>query len=149
MYLRTSDYDPAIQDANLQQIISLNGAIRLMAELRAKEEINSYLIGKYDTEREFTDTNPFSVSAVYLGGNRCEMNFAAYDPTKTYTAASKTMVVNAGIAYIIAVDTPAPAGTFDVNKWTAMGAQYDIYSLALPYDEFNYYGHYNIGDIVF
>jgi len=149
MYLRTSDYDPAIQDANLQQIISLNGAIRLTAELRSKEEIESYLIGKYNTEREFTDTNPFALAAVYLGGSRCELNFAAYDPTKTYTAASKTIVVNAGIAYIIAIDTPAPAGIFDAAKWTVLGNQYDIYSLGFPYDEFDYYGHYNIGDVVF
>ena len=146
MYLRTSDYDPAIQDANLQQIISTNSLIRLTAENRAKEEIESYLKGKYDTDAEFTDTNPFDISATYYGASRIELNFSAYNPATSYLAVDNTCVTYGGYAYIILNDT---TGTFNPSDWTLLGAQYNLLYVKNPYTRFDYYGFYNVGDIVF
>lgn len=116
--------------------------------MRAQEEIESYLSGKYDTAREFTDTSPFSRLTAYKASARGELNFAAYDPTIEYLAADKANVIYLGKAYTINVNTPNPAGTFDPGSWILLGNQYEIVSLALPYTEFNYYGNYNVGDVV-
>jgi hypothetical protein len=42
----------------------------------------------------------------------------AYDPLVQYLAVNETYVSQAGAIYVIKLDTPNPAGAFDVTKWT-------------------------------
>lgn len=147
MYLRTSDYDPAIQDVNLQQIISTNNLIRLTAELRAKEEIESYLKGKYDTAREFTDTAQYSPNISYKAGNRFELTGTLYDATKFYLTGEIVQYLT-GI-YICIAQTPVPAGAFSQQYFLYLGEVYEVWSYEIPYTEFDFYGVYTVGDVVF
>lgn len=55
-YLNNTDFDLTIQDANLQQIISNNEAIRQQAELVAIGEARSYLVQKYRFDDELLNT---------------------------------------------------------------------------------------------
>lgn len=55
-YLNSSDFNLLIQDANLQQIINQNEAIRQQAELTAIGEARSYLIQKYLFDEELLKT---------------------------------------------------------------------------------------------
>lgn len=55
-YLENSDFNLVIQDANLQQIINQNEAIRQQAELVAIGEARSYLIQKYMFDDELNKT---------------------------------------------------------------------------------------------
>jgi phage gp36-like protein len=55
-YLQNTDYNLLIQDANLQQIISANEAIRTQANILAESEARSYLIQKYDFDAEVVKT---------------------------------------------------------------------------------------------
>ena len=64
-YLTANDYLKQIQDANLQQLISSNANIMSMAELAAEAEAISLLTQKFDTDAEFTDTNPWNPADVY------------------------------------------------------------------------------------
>lgn len=147
MYLRTRDYDRFIQGANFQQIISQDSSLRLLAEAAALEEVNSNLLNKYDTSIEFTDTNPFSVTAAYNAFGRVELNgFADYNPAVSYLAANKTIVTFSSNIYIIKNDT---TGVFAPGDWTLLGAQYDLFYIPYPYPVFSFYGTYKVGDRVF
>ena len=150
MYLRGVDYKPYIQDANIQQVISSDDSIRLLVESMAQEEAISYLAQKYDTDKEFTNTDVFSITQKYTAGSRVELSgFSAYNPASTYTAASKIIVINNNLAYLVKNDSLAPAGIFVPADWYLLGAVNQIFSVALPYNEFNLNGIYNKGDKVY
>ena len=55
-YLNNNDFLLHIQDVNMQQIINSNEAIRDQANLLAIAEARSYLIQKYDIDKELTKT---------------------------------------------------------------------------------------------
>ena len=138
MYLRTKDYGRFIQSENLGQVISSDETLRLLSETAAQEEINSYLIGKYDTSKEFTSTDPFSITDIYSAQSRVELiGYPTYDPTATYTAASKVIVIYSGNIYQCKSDSAVPAGNFTLSDWTLLGALNDLFYIALPYPAFN------------
>lgn len=143
-YLRARDYILQIQDANLQQIISSNPEVQAEAERVAQAEVISYLVQKYDTTQEFTDTNPFLMSLAYPAKARIEINFPAYVPATNYV--TNDLVINAGIGYVC---TGATTGTFAPAKWTAIGTQYDLFYAKLPKAEFDCTKYYKVGDQVF
>lgn len=143
-YIRLFDYYRAIQDAQLQQIISSNDSIREVAEAEAQAEVISYLTQKYDTESEFTDTVPFDPSATYYANDLVELNFNTYNSALNYI--NGDVVIEAGFGYIC--NTPT-TGAFDVNKWDKLGKQYDLFHVKVPEMEFNYKSYYVAGDKVF
>lgn len=143
-YLRLFDYYRAIQDAQLQQVITSNDSIRSMAEIEAQAEAVSYLTQKYDTDKEFTDTLVWNNSATYYAGNLVELNYSDYDSTHTYSTGN--LVVYSGSAYIC---TGATTSEFSPASWTLLGLKYDLLYVTYPQTEFNYKTYYNKGDKVF
>ena len=55
-YLEQADWDLAIQEVNMQQIINNTPAFKTKAELLAIAEAQSYLIQKYDINAELAKT---------------------------------------------------------------------------------------------
>ena len=143
-YLRYQDYIKTIQDVNMQQIISGDDTQRTLCEAAAQQTAIEHLTAKYDTTKEFTDTNPYSFTTVYQAGQRAELNFSTYNTATAYVV--NTLVINTGLAYIC---TGATTGPFDITNWTLLGKQYDIFYITQPYPTFNYALFYNINDKVF
>lgn len=143
-YLRARDYDKQIQQDNFSQIISNDPGIRLLAEAAAEEECISYLVQKYDTTQEFNGVLVWSPTYAYDAGQLIELNFDTYVATNSYVAGD--LVVNAGLAYICG---NATTGTFNINDWILLGAQYDLFYANYPYPVFDLNKIYNIGDNVF
>ena len=149
-YLRYHDYLQQIQDKQLKALITNNQAIRTLTERIAQAEITSYLVQKFDTVNEFTDTNNYSYTAVQNANQLVELNFPAYDPTATY--ALNTLTTNTvGLVsqcYICttAIGTPE---SFNPAHWLLLGNLYDLFYLQYPYPLFNQKNYYNKGDNVF
>lgn len=143
-YLRSRDLDKQIQSDNLNQIISSDSGILLLAELAAQEECVSNLVQKYNTASEFTDTNPWSRTLAYNVGARFELNYPVYLPATSYQI--NDLIAYSGNCYIC---TAITTGVFDITKWTLLGALYDIFYAKYPYPQFNIDKPYKIGDIVF
>lgn len=77
-YLISSDYDRAIQDVTLQQIISGNAALLAIAESTAVSKAKSYLKMKYDVDREFASFVQYSDTATYSALARVTNNTDIY-----------------------------------------------------------------------
>lgn len=149
MYLRQRDYDRLIQSDNLNQILSSDDNIRLLAEQDAKEEVESYLISKYDIASELSDLVAFSMLDTYYPGQRVMLSgYAAYVPTATYLTASKTIVqVGTGTtatAWLITQDL-ANAGVWQDSFGIKLGNMHDIWTLSFVADMFNLYKEVKAG----
>jgi len=146
MYLRYRDYLKQIQADQLTQVIGSDSSLRVSCELTSQEDITGYLTKRYDVAKEFLGMGTFSMDTTYKARYRVELDATAYSNTATY--ALKAMAVQSGNVYICT--TAIIAGeSFDAAKWKLLGAQYDIYCIALPYDEFNVKAVYVRGDKVF
>jgi len=160
MYLRTRDYDPAILAPNLLQIITnatvADLGIRQIVENYAKGVVRSYLKQKYYTDWELTDTNVYSryianttTPILFYSGSRVELNFAAYVPANTYNIGDTCSVTAAGVTTEYICNTNGTTGTFNPSNWYAVGIQYDLWNVQMPYPLFNVNANYKIGDIRF
>jgi len=147
MYLRLYDYQPLINADNLQQVISANDSLRILAEKAAQEEAYSQLNTKFDLTRELTDTNLFSYSKIYTGGDRVELNYPAYDATQTYQFHTSYCTYNKQ-CYICSTPITTPEA-FNPAHWTLLGNQYDLFFVTYPYPYFDAYHVYAKGDYVF
>lgn len=142
-YLRYYDYLKAIQDVNIQQIINQDDSIRLTAESEAQAEVISYLVQKYDIQKEFTDTTIWNPATTYYGNNLVELNYADYVPATAYVIGN--LVTYLGNCYICTTNT---TGVFVPANWTLLGKKFDLFYITLPYKEFYYKSLYNVGDQV-
>ncbi len=134
-YLRTYDYFQNIQSQQLDQITGSSVAVRLTAELKALEEVTSYLTQKYDMTIELTDTVVWSPNTIYKAKNRVYLDASAYSAASTY--ALKALVLQGGNVYIC-ITAITVAEAFTIGKWTLLGAQYDLFYVTLPKPEFNF-----------
>jgi hypothetical protein len=145
-YLRLQDYYTTIQDANLQQVLSNTDSYRTTKEQAALTEITSYLIQKYDCTDEFRDTKTFSFTTYYKAKQLVQLDATAYSNTATYALNALTLY-QGKVYYNITAITVGEA--FTSSKWTLLGAQYDLFYIPVPFDEFNVYSTYSVGDNVF
>jgi hypothetical protein len=90
-YLIANDYNRLIQNPTLQQIISGNNVLVKITEQSAISEMISYLVQKYDTSKEFTDTNIYNAGATYKARERVYLDALVYAATKTYAAGVLTL----------------------------------------------------------
>jgi len=144
-YLRYYDYSKTIQDVNLQQIINADDNTRLLCEQTAQATAIEHLKAKYDTDLEFTNTVVWSPSVAYAAGTLVELNYAVYDPAKSYV--TNNLVTYSGSCYICTGNTGPIA--FDPTKWTLLGKLYDLFYVTYPKPYFWYKNYYNKGDQVF
>jgi len=151
-YLRQRDYDRVILSDELNQITNLDSGIQSLAELTSRAEVYKWLKQKYYLDWEFTDTNVYSQSNIYTGYNRVELNFIAYDDTKTYAVGDLVSFIDANEVnqqYVCKTAITVPA-VFDATKFYNIGVQYDLFNLQLPYPLFQLIsGFYKPGDVVF
>lgn len=145
-YLIFADYKKQVQTDNLLQVIGNDLTVLKTAELQAIEEAYGYLSQKYDTSKEFTNTQQYSQSAAYYAGDRIYLDATAYSATSTYSL--NDLCLYNGVVYVC-VTAITVAEAFNVNKWIALGNQYDIFNAQYPKPLFNYKSAYKIGDQVF
>lgn len=143
-YLIQSDFKKLIQTDNLNQIIGGDNSILLSIQRAAQSEAVSYLVQKYITAEEFTDTNAYDSTISYDAKDRIYLDAQIYNAALNYILDQLTQL--SGNIYIC---VSATTGTFDLTKWTLLGVQGTIFFVTLPATEFNYYNFYNVGSIVF
>ena len=145
-YLIIQDFKKQIQSDNLQQIIGSDLEVLKTAELQAVEEAYGYLVQKYDTTQEFTDTAIWSLQTPYNATDRVYLDAPAYSATLTYALNSLTS--HSGKVY--KCTTAITDGeAFNPAKWQLIGDQYDMYYAKYPKPLFNYLQTYRTGDQVF
>lgn len=143
-YLIPSDYKKQIQTLNLSQITGGDDSILTQWAQTAQEKCISYLVQKYDTNLEFTDTNPWSSEKAYTAGDRVYLDADPYLQASNYVV--DDLVLNGNSVYkCIAITT----GTFDPSKWSLIATQFQIYYGAYPFPVFNSNLRYNTGDQVY
>lgn len=145
-YLIFSDFKKQIQQDNLLQIIGNDLSVLATAELQAIEEAYGYLVQKYLTDQEFTDTLPWAYAATYKATSRVYLDAAAYLATATYTLHALTLYQNNVYICTTAITTPE---TFNPAHWQLLGAQYDLFFGTYPKPLFDYQAIYVVGDQVF
>ncbi|MDQ2718225.1 MAG: DUF1320 domain-containing protein [Bacteroidota bacterium] len=144
MYLIQSDYKKQIQSDNLNQIIGSDTSILHSAELTAIEEVQSYLVQKYDLINEFQSLFVFDSTAIYKANTRVYLDANTYSNTASYVVGNS--VIYSGNYYICKGNM---TGTFDTNAWTLINSQYTIYYAQYPFPVFDYNTQYIVGDKVF
>ncbi len=132
-YLILQDYYSTIQDENLQQILNSADSFRLVKQSTALTEIKSYLDQRFDTSAEFTDTVQFSYTDEYFAKQRVYLDADAYVPASTYN--TNALTLSNGNVYKAKQDDIT--GAFDGTKWDLLGAQYDLFYVTLPAEEFD------------
>lgn len=147
-YLITNDYQRIIQTTELNAITTNSVITRQLVEQSTQTEIQQYLIQRFDMAREFQNLSSWSPLLIYKATQRVYLDAAPYDPTLTYFASAKKMVLQSGNVYLSFADTISPAGTFDPSKWTLLGAQYQMFFVSFPQPEFNVDKFYHKGDQV-
>lgn len=146
-YLRLQDYyNKRIQQAQLNQITQNRDAVRISCEIEAVAQATSYLVQRYDLAEELTDTAVFSSNLVFKPKDRFELNALDYNPLNTYTAGQTTLYQ--GNVYYCKNNITVPEA-FNLNNWTLIGAQYDLFYVDIPYSYYDYKVLYNVGDRIF
>lgn len=145
-YLFFNDYKKAIQVDNLMQIVGNDTSMITATELDAVEEFKSYLVQKYDVNKEFTDTLKYQFNVTRYAKDRIYLDADVYSSASRY--AVNDQVLYGGDVYICitAIDPPEP---FDISKWQLLGNQYDIFFVKTPQPDWNYYSNYVKNNIVF
>lgn len=145
-YLIFSDFKKQIQQDNLLQVIGNDLTVLATAELQAIEEAYGYLVQKYVTDQEFTDTLPWSATVAYSAGDRVYLDATAYSATATYPL--KSLVLQGGNVYICTTAITV-AEAFTPANWTNLGPQYTLFYVTYPKPVFDYQAIYQKGDQVF
>jgi len=143
-YLIRSDYYKSIKEPQIVQITGGDNNILLQAEAAAMERAMGMLVQKYEIDREFTNTQPYSTNTVYRAADRVYINYPAYVATNSYIIGN--YCTNSGQAYVCTTNT---TGVFNASHWANIGTSTSIYYASFPYPPFNLYGNYAVGDKVF
>jgi hypothetical protein len=145
-YLLQNDFKKIIQTENLLQLVGSDLTILSFAQNYAEALATSYLRQKYDTAKEFTDTNTWNVATVYTAETLIYLDASAYSAVATY--ALNTLTLQAGSVYLCT--TAITVGeAFTPAHWALLGLQYAMFFVTLPFPEFNLYQIYVKGDQIF
>lgn len=149
-YLIRQDYKSLIQTDNLAQIIGSDYTLLTKAEQAALSEVKSYLVQKYNVDREFVDTALFTHSATYYPSSRFYLDADAYLATAVYD--TNALVVYNNVVYINITPIATPEA-WNGSKWASCGDRYAIFHIdmeqdAEPSTEWDYYTEYEAGEFV-
>jgi len=145
-YLIRNDYKGLIQTDNLSQIIGSDYSILTRAELSAQSEVVSYLVQKYITTQEFTDTTLYAYGLTRNAKNRVYLDATAYSASSTYALNALTLY-GGNVYRCTSAITVAEA--WNAAHWTLIGAQYAMFYVTNPKADWDYYTDYVEGDEVF
>jgi hypothetical protein len=140
-YLYFRDYKRLIQLDNLNQIIGNDTSLIEDNESVAVTEMKSYLVQKYNVNKEFTDTLLFVPNTNYNVNQRVYIDAPAYLTTVTYN--DNDLCVYNGKVYIC---TNITAGVFDPTEWLLLGSQYDMFYSYYTGGFFDYYRQYEVNE---
>lgn len=142
--LRNKDYSRHIQNDNLLQIIESDYNLMYEVEQSAQSEMISYLVQRYKTDRIFSDTSVFDISATYYGKSLVEYTEATFSAATAYSTGNR-VVYNGNIYESIA---GSAAHAFSANEWTLITEDKSLYYGKLPYSEYNNSITYSAGNQV-
>lgn len=142
-YLIRADFVKFIQNLNLSAVLGGNFSILDDFAMTAQEEAISYLIQKYDTSAEFTDTDVWDNSDSYNPGNRVYLDAPAYVAATSYIIGDTCTISQK--YYTCTTNT---TGAFDPTKWSDPLPQYQLYYVKPPFVEFDINHTYTKGDRV-
>lgn len=151
-YLTPGDYKKSIQADNLNQVIGNDPFVLEDAESTAVEEVKSYLVQKYETGQEFTDTTAWSKADTYKGLERVYLTAPAYSTLSTYSAGDYVTYQPNQAQPIVNVYRSLAGNVphaFVPGEWELIAQQYTIYSPVLPAPVFDNNAIYKPGDVVF
>lgn len=138
-YLFIKDYKKLIQSDNLNQIIGNDSSLLTDVERVAQAELTSYLVTKYNAAKEFTNTKKYEYNVTRNAKDRVYLDATAYSATSTYALNALTLYQGSVYRCNNAIGTPE---AFNSSNWTLLGAQYDLFYVTLPKDEWDYYTTY-------
>lgn len=146
-YLRLRDYYQLIQDSNLQQIIRNDDTLRLTVEQTAQTEVIGYLVQKYDVSQEFTDLLNYDLTTNYIAHQLVQLDGLAWSNATTY-ASNDIVSINGLVYYAKQGSNSNHNPTTSPTYWGLLGTQYALFHIPFPYNSFNLYTRYYIGDKV-
>lgn len=146
MYTRPQDYKLYCDTVTLAQVVNADLSLKRLCEYAAEDQIKSELGQRYDFAMpygEFSDTNVWSNTTIYKGGNRVYLDAPAYNATLTYALGVQTL--ENGNVYICSTLISAPEA-FTIAHWTLLGAQYDLFYITYPQLPWNFQTNYTQGN---
>lgn len=144
-YLIFQDFKRIIQGDNLMQVINSDLSLLAGIELTAQAECISYLVQKYITGLEFTDTAAYNPAISYKANSRVYLDALPYSATAPYIIGQ--LALQGGAVYVCNQPITVPEA-FNQSKWIYLGNQYDIFYVGYPFPRFDLYGSYKPGDKV-
>jgi hypothetical protein len=145
-YTIQADYKKLIQVDNLSQVLGGDFNQLISTELRATQELSSYLVQKYDMALELTATSAWTYGTTRKAKARFYLDAEAYSVTSTY--ALNSLVLQEGKVYFC-ISPIVIAEPFNVAKWDLLGPQYYLFYVVTPNPDWNYYEEYTVGSVVF
>ena len=145
-YLIFADFKKTIQSDNLMQIIGSDLTILSGIALTAQAQAVSYLTQQFQTSQEFTDTAIYDIRAIYKPGSRVYLDALPYTTSQSYQLNDLTL--QSGQVYFYSLVKPS-VQSFDISQWTLLGQQHDLYFGAYPFQKFDLYQIYAVGDKVY
>lgn len=152
-YLILNDFKRLVQSDNLTQAIGGDTSILNNFKDAAVAECVSYLVQKYITDQEFSDTSVFAYAGPYSVHDRVYLDAIAFSVSTNYTVG--TLVLYQSNVYWCSTNHTAAA--WNASHFTIIGAQYAMYYVPMPYkpsttirmNEFSYTATYAVGDYVY
>lgn len=140
-YLILQDCKKLIQGDNLAAIIGSDYTLLDDAISAAVQEARSYLVQKYDCDREFISMLPWDRTKAYKAGNLVYLDALAYNNATSYVV--NDLATYNGNVYIC---INAMTGNFNGSNWNQLGAQYAKFWVSFPQLEFQYTSVYAKGN---
>jgi hypothetical protein len=144
-HLRDKDYKQTIQDKDILQVVSDDLTLVTAVEQSAQEEMISYLLQRYDTDRIFASIGTFSLSITYSGTQLIEYSEPVYDQTVTYSVGSR---ISFDDNIYINLLTSSQIDPTDTLVWQFLTEDKSLYYAKLPYNEWDEKKLYNTNDNV-
>lgn len=145
-YLIRQDYKSLIQVDGLSQIIGSDYSLLSKAESAGQSEVITYLVQKYDTAKEFTNTTLYTYGTTRNAKDRVYLDASPYSALSTYALNSLALV--GGNVYIC-TSAITVAEPWTIGHWSLLGAQYTMFYVKTPNADWDYYTEYAAGTTVF
>ncbi len=142
--LRNEDYYNYIQEKNLNQVIESNWTLVRDVEQVAQQELVGYLEQRYIKDEILTNTQSFSLTAVYYGKNLVYYTEPAFSVSANYSTGDRRSY----LGNIYEANQNITASAWNASEWDLICEDNLLFYVTLPEDEYDNEEEYETGNVV-
>lgn len=148
-YLRLQDYHRFISQDQLDEVLDEDDFKRLDTEPTSEEEARSYLVQKYDMDRELSALTVYDPSLTYSALSKVYLDADVWSSSTAYTNAQSLALATDGNVYVATANSTNQSPISNPSYWQKLGYRYQFFNGTVPAAEWVWNKDYKTGIEVF